>query len=287
MIIESNTGHTGLCLEDNIQQYLQEIHGIPRLTEDEELALARRCAAGDEDAIRQMVSSNLRLVVYIAREYAGRGVALLDLIQEGSIGLLAAAKKFDHTLDYRFSTYATKWIRHGVTRCLINNGGIIRIPHHTAEKIYKLKSIEEKLMQELGSAPTTIQIAEAAEMSPERVVALLQLYPNVCSLDSVPGDTYGIASQALLEEFDLSQPYDTLIRQELERNIQTALSALDDRQQKVLRMHFGLEDGTVYSLDDIGKALGISKERVRQIEHQAITKLQKLGTSMGLEDFLE
>lgn len=287
MIIGSNTGHTGLHFEDNIQQYLQEIHGIPRLTEDEELALAQRCAAGDEDAIRQMVSSNLRLVVYIAREYAGRGVALLDLIQEGSIGLLAAAKKFDHTLDYRFSTYATKWIRHGVMRCLINNGSIIRIPHHTAEKIYKLKSIEGKLMQELGSAPTTIQIAEAAEMSPERVVALLQLYPNVCSLDSVPGDTYGIASQALLEEFDLSQPYDTLIRQELERNIQTALSALDDRQQKVLRMHFGLEDGTVYSLDDIGKTLGISKERVRQIEHQAIIKLQKLGTSMGLEDFLE
>jgi len=145
--------------EDDVRQYLKEIRSFPRLTPEEERELARRCADGDEEAIRLMVNSNLRLVVSIAREYSGRGVPMLDLIQEGSIGLLAAAKKFDYTLDYRFSTYATKWIRQGVTRCLLNHGALIRVPVHTAERIRKIEQVRTAMLQENGVVPTAAQIA--------------------------------------------------------------------------------------------------------------------------------
>ena len=156
--------------EDDVRQYLNEIRRYPRLTPEEERELARRCAQGDEDAIRQMVNSNLRLVVSVAREYAGRGVALMDLIQEGSIGLLVAARKFDYTRDYRFSTYATKWIRQGVTRCLLNHGSTIRVPLHTAERMRKIESARTALRQQTGEEPTAAQIAEKCGMPEEKVV---------------------------------------------------------------------------------------------------------------------
>ena len=219
--------------EDDVRQYLNEIRRYPRLTPEEERELAMRCAQGDESAIRQMVNSNLRLVVSIAREYAGRGVALMDLIQEGSIGLLVAARKFDYTKDYRFSTYATKWIRQGVTRCLMNHGSAIRVP-----------------------------------------------------LDVPTGDDDGTALQSLLEDAQAPQPYEEVVRGELDKTMDQLLSTLNERQQQILRLHFGMEDGNCYSLEEIGKKLSISKERVRQIERQAMDKLQKMGTSLGLEDFL-
>lgn len=273
--------------EDDIRQYLREIREIPRLTPEEERELARRCAQGDEEAIRKMVNANLRLVVSVAKEYSGRGVPLMDLIQEGSIGLLAAARKFDYTRDLRFSTYATKWIRQGVTRCLLNHGGAIRVPVHTAERMRKVQAAQAVLRQEQGTEPTAEEIAARVDMPREKVAQLLQLSPDVCSLDVPVGDEDKSSFGNLLEDLEAPQPQEELVRKELNDAIDRLLSNLTQRQRTILRLHFGMEDGVCHSLEEIGQKLGISKERVRQVEKQAMDKLQALGTSMGLEDFLE
>ncbi len=273
--------------EEDMSLFLRDIREYPRLTPEEERNLARRCAEGDEDAIRLMVNANLRLVVSVAREYGGRGVALLDLIQEGSIGLLAAARKFDYTLDFRFSTYATKWIRQGVTRCLLNHAGMIRVPLHTAERMRKISLADSALRQETGEEPTPEAIADRLGLPTEKVAELIRLTPEVCSLDIRVGEEEEDSFAALLEDVQAPQPQEALVRRELERTLQTLLSTLNLRQQQILRLHFGMEDGVSYSLEEIGKRLGISKERVRQIERQAMEKLQTMGASMGLEDFLE
>ena len=270
--------------EDDVRQYLSEIRSFPRLSKEEERELARRCAEGDEEAIRLMVSSNLRLVVSVAREYAGCGVSLLDLIQEGSIGLIAAAKKFDYTLDYRFSTYATKWIRQGITGYLTDHAQPIRVPEYTAGRIRKVEQARAALLQEQGETPTAAQIAARCDIPEEKVVDLLQHSPEVCSLDAPMGDdgTLGL----LLEDSRSRKPYEELVQEELVETIGTLLSALNERQRLTLRLHFGMEDGEIHSLEENGNKLGISKERARQIERQAMEKLQKLGSDMGLEDFL-
>ncbi len=283
--LEQNASSPVSAGEDDVRQYLNEIRQFPRLTPEQERELARRCAQGDEEAIRQMVNSNLRLVVSVAREYAGRGVPLLDLIQEGSIGLLVAAKKFDYTLEFRFSTYATKWIRQGVTRCLMNHGALIRVPLHTAERMRKVIGAKFALLQESGTEPSAAEIAERCGMTEDKVKKLLQLAPETCSLDAPAGSedaTLGV----LLEDIHAPQPQEQLIREELSHTMEQLLSMLTERQQRVLRLHFGMEDNVCHSLEEIGGILGISKERARQIERQAMDKLKKCGASMGLEDFL-
>ena len=272
--------------DEDMAQYLSEIRAYPLLSEEEERSLARRCARGDEEAIRTMVSSNLRLVVSVARAYAGRGVPLMDLIQEGSIGLLTAARKFDCSRDCRFSTYATKWIRQGVTRCLLNHAGPIRVPAYTMERMKKVLHFRAELLQETGLAPTAGEIAAKAGMTEEKVTELLALIPEVCSLDKPTGESEEDTLGQLLQDAEASEPQEELVRQELEKTMNTLLKGLNHRQQMILKLHFGMEDGHCYSLEQIGQKLGISKERTRQIEKQAMEKLQKTGESCGLEDFL-
>ena len=273
--------------EEDMSQYLQEIRRFPLLSAEEERTLAMACKQGDENAIRQMVNSNLRLVVSVAKEYAGRGVPLLDLIQEGSIGLLVAAKKFDYTLENRFSTYATKWIRQGVTRCLMNHTQLIRVPVHTAEKMRKVLLAKRELLQKLEQEPTLEEIAQQCDMPVDKVRQLLQMNPEICSLDAPAGEAEDATLGVLLEDVFSPQPQEELVRQELKRTMDELLSMLTDRQQMVLRLHFGMEDGICYSLEQISIRFGVSKERVRQIERQAMDRLQKLGAGLGLEDFLE
>lgn len=271
---------------DEVSHFLYEIRQIPRLTLEEERELARRCAQGDEEAVRRLVSANLRLVVSIAKEYVGRGVPLLDLVQEGSIGLLTAARKFDYTLDYRFSTYATKWIRQGVTRCLMNHAGLIRVPAYTAEKMRKLLQAKAALHQEKVAEPTVAELAQHTGLSEEKVVQLLEMIPELCSLDAPLGNQEDGTLAMMLEDVQAPQPEEEMIRRELAQILEGLLAQLNERQQQILRLRFGMDDGVCRSFEEIGNALGISKERARQVAKQAMDKLQKLGASLGLEDFL-
>lgn len=273
--------------DEDVRQYLKEIREYPRLTQEEEQQIARRCAQGDEEAIRQMVNSNLRLVVSVAREYAGRGVPLLDLIQEGSIGLIVAAKKFDYTMEYRFSTYATKWIRQRITRYLTDHGGLIRVPAHTAERMRKITAAKNALIQENGEEPTEDEVAARTGLPRERVSQLMKLEPQTCSLDAPVGEDGDTTVGNYLPTNEGAEPQEELVRQELASLMDGLLDQLNPRQRQILRLRFGMEDGVCYTLEEIGKMIGISKERVRQVEKQAIERLKCLGADLGLEDFLE
>ena len=266
--------------EDEANQYLQQIRTIPRLTAEEELELAKLCARGDREAVKKMVTANLRLVASVAKEYAGRGVPLLDLIQEGSIGLLTAAQKFDPSRETRFSTYATKWIRQGVSRAILNHAGLIRVPIHTAERIRK------SLHQELEREPTLEEIAARSEIPVKKVKEYLSLIPELCSIDTPTGEDEDSTLGGLIENLQAPQPQEELVRQELEHTMDILLGQLPERERLLLRLRFGMEDGTCYSLEAIGKKLEVSKERARQLEKQAIEKLRVMGADFGLEDFL-
>ena len=270
--------------QEDMRQFMDEISHLPRLTQEEERALARRCADGDEEAIRQMVNANMRLVVSIARRYYNGSVPMLDMIQEGSIGLLTAARKFDYTRDVRFSTYATKWIRQGVIRYCVLHGNPIRVPAHTAALIRKVTDAQAQLRQQLDREPELWEVADVCGISPDKVSQLLQLQPKTCSLDAPVGDD---GDTVVMEDLHSPQPHQQLVREELNRILEQLLSMLNDRQQRILRLRFGMEDGRIHSLEEIAQMLGVSKERVRQVEKQAIEKLKKLGAGFGLEDFLE
>ena len=272
--------------EDDVSQYLAMIRKFPRLTPEQERELAMQCAQGSEEAIRTMVCANLRLVVSVAREYAGRGIPLLDLVQEGSIGLLTDARKFDYTLDFRFSTYATKWIRQGISRYLVNHGELIRIPAHTAEKIRLVLQAVRQLQQEMEREPDAEEIGERSGIPVKKVKEYLSLIPQICSLDAPAGEDEDGTLQLLLEDPNAPQPFEELVRRELKATLDSLLNALNERQRQVLRLHYGMEDGICHSFEKIGAQLGISKERARQIERQAMEKLQKLGADLGLEDYL-
>ncbi len=258
---------------ENMEQYLTEIGQFPLLSQQEEQELAKRCAYGDEEAIRTMVNSNLRLVVSVAKGYIGRGAPLLDMIQEGSIGLITAAKKFDPAMECRFSTYATEWIREGVSRCVTEYQDLIRVPRHTADQIKKLRKAGKQLQQK-GQPAKIEDMAALCEISAKKAEELLRLLPEIWSLDDN------------LEDTQVEQPQDELIRQEMKQALEGLLDKLPDRQKTVLRLRFGMEDGRCHSLTEIGQRLQISKQRAGQIEQQAVQRLQKLSCGLGLEDFL-
>lgn len=273
-------------LQDELSWYLQQIRSYPLLTAQQERELAMACATGDKKAIRTMVNCNLRLVVSVAREYANRGVPLMDLIQEGSIGLLTAAKKFDYTKNTRFSTYASPWIRQGINSCLLENSGVIRVARHTMEKMKKLLAAISA-MEQAGLEPDYEELSVRTGIPADKIGELLELIPKVGSLDAPAGDPDHDALQTILPDTQTPQPHEELVRQELSRTMDLLLGALDLRQQKVLRLHFGMDDDVCHSLADIGKILGVSKERARQLEQQALAKLRELGADLGLEDFLQ
>lgn len=270
--------------EGDIRQYLQEIRRYPLLTPQQEQELARRCAENDPEAIRQMVNANLRLVFSIAREYAGRGVPLLDLCQEGSVGLLVAAKKFDPSRNLRFSTYATKWIRHGVTACLYYNNSLVRLPNHTADRARKILATRARLEQE-GREATPQLLAQECGLPEKTVRKLLQSLPEVCSLDAPLGED-GDSVAYTIANLEAPEPQAELIRQELKLHLDQLMGTLTQRQQKVLKDRYGLDGGPCKTCEELGRELGLTKERVRQIEHQALDRLAKLGKKLGLEDFL-
>ena len=271
---------------EDVRQYLSEIRRFPLLSQQQERELAMGCAAGDAEAIRAMVSSNLRLVVSVAREYAGRGVPLLDLIQEGSIGLIAAAKKFDYTRDTRFSTYATKWIRQRMGLCISEHSGVIRVPAYTAERLRKLSAETAAFRAEEGRSPTAAELAARTDWATGKVEELLALNPEVTSLDIPVGERGEDTLGTLLPSAEGDDPQAELIRRELKELLDSLMAELTERQRTVLRLRFGMDDGISRSLEQVAKELGISKERVRQIERQAMEKLQKMGAGLGLEEFL-
>lgn len=272
---------------EDVRQYLSEIRRFPVLDQQQERELAMLCAAGDAEAIRKMVSSNLRLVVSVAREYAGRGVPLLDLIQEGSIGLIAAAKKFDYTRDTRFSTYATKWIRQRMGLCLHEHSGVIRVPAYTAERLRRLNAETAAFRAEEGRNPTASELSERTGWTAEKVEELLSLAPEVTSLDIPVGERGEDTIGTLLPGDEHSEPQAELIRRELKALLDSLMAELSDRQRTVLRLRFGMDDGVSRSQAEVAKELDISRERVRQIERQSMEKLQKMGAGLGLEDFLQ
>jgi len=273
---------------DPVRMYLKEIGRIPLLNREEEIRLAQKAETGDLKAKDKLTAANLRLVVSIAKKYIGRGMTFLDLIQEGNKGLIRAVEKYDWTKGFKFSTYATWWIRQAITRAIADQARTIRIPVHMVETINKLMRTSRKLMQDLGREPTPEEIGEVMEMDPEKVREILKISQNTTSLENPVGDSEddSVLGDFIADDRQVS-PYDATSQQMLRENISEVLSALSDREARVLKMRFGLNGGKAMTLEEVGQKFGVTRERIRQIEAKALRKLRHPSRRKRLQDFLE
>lgn len=274
--------------DDSVRLYLREIGKIPLLKPDEELALAQRVVAGDKKAKDQMAEANMRLVVSIAKRYVGRGLDLLDLIQEGNTGLLRAVEKFDPDKGFKFSTYATWWIRQAITRAIADQARVIRIPVHMFETINKLLRTQRRLTQELNREPTNEEIAEAMEMEVEKVEHIMKIKQDIHSLDaSVRDDEEDSVLGDFIEDEDTVTPEESATGSLLKEHVKEMLSGLTEREQKILKLRFGLEDGKSHTLEEVGQEFSVTRERIRQIEAKALAKLRKHKDAKKLHDYIK
>lgn len=278
----------GIALDDPVRMYLKEIGRVPLLSAAEETNLAQRAEEGDDEAKRSLAEANLRLVVSIAKRYVGRGMLFLDLIQEGNMGLIKAVDKFDYRKGYKFSTYATWWIRQAITRAIADQARTIRIPVHMVETINKLIRVSRQLLQTLGREPSAEEIAEKMEMSPERVREILKIAQEPVSLETPIGEEEDSHLGDFIEDQDAPAPAEAAAFRLLREKLDEVLQTLTDREQQVLRMRFGLDDhGQARTLEEVGKAFNVTRERIRQIEAKALRKLRHPSRSKVLKDFLD
>ena len=277
----------GVSIEDPVRMYLKEIGKVSLLTADEEIELAKRMEQGDEDAKKRLAEANLRLVVSIAKRYVGRGMLFLDLIQEGNLGLIKAVEKFDYRKGYKFSTYATWWIRQAITRAIADQARTIRIPVHMVETINKLIRVSRQLLQELGREPTPEEIAEEMDRNVDRVREILKISQEPVSLETPIGEEEDSHLGDFIQDDNVPVPADAAAFTLLKEQLIEVLGTLTEREQKVLRLRFGLDDGRARTLEEVGKEFNVTRERIRQIEAKALRKLRHPSRSRKLKDYLD
>lgn len=277
----------GVSIEDPVRMYLKEIGKVPLLSAEEEIELAKRMEAGDEEAKKKLAEANLRLVVSIAKRYVGRGMLFLDLIQEGNLGLIKAVEKFDYRKGYKFSTYATWWIRQAITRAIADQARTIRIPVHMVETINKLIRVSRQLLQELGREPLPEEIAEEMDIPVERVREILKISQEPVSLETPIGEEEDSHLGDFIQDENVPVPAEAAAFTLLKEQLVEVLGTLTEREQKVLRLRFGLDDGRARTLEEVGKEFNVTRERIRQIEAKALRKLRHPSRSRKLRDYLE
>ena len=277
----------GIATDDPVRMYLKEIGKVPLLTAEEELEIAQRMAAGDEEARKKLSESNLRLVVSIAKRYVGRGMQFLDLIQEGNLGLIKAVEKFDYSKGYKFSTYATWWIRQAITRAIADQARTIRIPVHMVETINKLIRVSRQLLQEYGREPTPEEIAKEMGVSEEKVREITKIAQEPVSLETPIGEEEDSHLGDFIPDDDIPAPAEAAAFTMLKEQLTDVLDTLTPREEKVLRLRFGLDDGRARTLEEVGREFNVTRERIRQIEAKALRKLRHPSRSKKLRDFLD
>ncbi|NIK13362.1 RNA polymerase sigma factor RpoD [Alkalibacillus almallahensis] len=277
----------GVKINDPVRMYLKEIGRVDLLSADEEIDLATRIEQGDEEAKRRLSEANLRLVVSIAKRYVGRGMLFLDLIQEGNMGLIKAVEKFDYRKGFKFSTYATWWIRQAITRAIADQARTIRIPVHMVETINKLIRVQRQLLQDYGREPTPEEIAEEMDLTPDKVREILKIAQEPVSLETPIGEEDDSHLGDFIEDQEATSPSDHAAYELLKEQLEDVLDTLTDREENVLRLRFGLDDGRTRTLEEVGKVFGVTRERIRQIEAKALRKLRHPSRSKRLKDFLE
>ena len=277
----------GISIEDPVRMYLKEIGKVPLLSADEEIELAKRMELGDQEAKKRLAEANLRLVVSIAKRYVGRGMLFLDLIQEGNLGLIKAVEKFDYRKGYKFSTYATWWIRQAITRAIADQARTIRIPVHMVETINKLIRVSRQLLQELGREPSPEEIAEEMNMPADRVREILKISQEPVSMETPIGEEEDSHLGDFIEDDNVPAPADAAAFTLLKEQLVEVLGTLTEREQKVLRLRFGLDDGRARTLEEVGREFNVTRERIRQIEAKALRKLRHPSRSRKLKDYLD